>query len=80
MELISCSIEQLREHLEKQFTAGMNWQNYGLWVIDHIRPCASFDLGKSSEQYKCFHYINLQSLWEKENINKGDRIDIKIYR
>jgi hypothetical protein len=49
INLLGCSIEQLREHLQKQFRPGMTWDNYGQWHIDHIRPCASFDLSKKSE-------------------------------
>ena len=73
LELLGCSIEQLKEHLEKQFKAGMSWDNYGKWHIDHIRPCASFDLLKASEQRKCFNYKNLQPLWQKENLQKGNK-------
>lgn len=71
MKLIGCSIEFLREHLEKQFIKGMSWNNYGKWHIDHIIPCASFDLTKPEEQRKCFHYTNLQPLWAEENLSKG---------
>lgn len=74
IELLGCSIEFLKNHLEKKFTKGMNWQNYGKWHIDHIKPCASFDLSKPEEQRKCFHYGNLQPLWAKDNLSKGDRI------
>jgi len=71
--LIGCSRSFLLRHLENQFKHGMNWDNYGrkngirCWELDHIRPCASFDLSKPEEQRKCFHYTNLQPLWAKEN-------------
>ena len=42
--------------------------------IDHILPCASFDLTDSKEQKKCFHYSNLQPLWAEDNLRKGDRL------
>ena len=71
MKLIGCSIKKLRKHFEKQFTKDMNWANYGKWHIDHIRPCASFDLSKPEEQKKCFHYTNLQPLWAIDNLKKG---------
>jgi len=73
LKLVDCTIEFLKEYLEKQFKKGMNWNNYGKWEIDHIIPCASFDLSKKSEQYKCFNYKNLQPMWSLENQIKGDK-------
>jgi hypothetical protein len=76
LELIGCSVEFLKKHLESQFTEGMNWNNYGIsgWVVDHIQPCASFDLSKPKEQKKCFNYKNLQPLWEIDNLHKHAKI------
>jgi hypothetical protein len=75
LKLIGCSIEFLKQHLENQFTKGMTWKNYGRgknkWNIDHIKPCASFNLTKESEQKKCFNYTNLQPLWSIDNIRKS---------
>jgi hypothetical protein len=71
IELIGSSINQLKQHLEKQFKKGMTWSNYGKWHIDHIRPCIKFDLSKPNEQRKCFHYTNLQPLWAEENLRKN---------
>lgn len=75
IKLTGCSIEQLRLHIENLWTDGMSWNNYGLkgWHIDHIRPCASFDLKDPEEQKKCFHYTNLQPLWAKDNLSKGSK-------
>jgi len=75
--LLGCTVKELKQHLEKQFQNGMTWSNYGKngWEIDHIRPCASFDLSKPEEQKKCFHYTNLQPLWAVENYKKHDKID-----
>ena len=76
MNLIDCSIKFLKQHLKKQFKLGMTWDNHGLygWHIDHIIPCASFDLSKSNEQKRCFNYKNLQPLWAEENLRKKDKI------
>lgn len=73
MELAGCTVAQLRHHLQARFTDGMNWENYGKhgWHIDHIRPCASFDLSDPEQQRQCFHYTNLQPLWAADNIRKG---------
>lgn len=73
MKLVGCSIEFLKIHLQNKFKPGMTWTNYGAWHIDHIRPCASFDLSKPTEQRKCFNFTNLQPLWAKENLSKGKR-------
>jgi hypothetical protein len=73
MELIGCSIEELQEHLESQFQKGMNWDNYGEWHVDHIKPCALFDFSKEENQRECFHYTNLQPLWAVDNIRKSDK-------
>jgi hypothetical protein len=72
--LIGCTVEALKLHLQAQFKPGMAWNNYGLWHVDHIRPCASFDLTDESQQRACFHFTNLQPLWAIENMVKGDRI------
>ena len=73
MILIGCEIDYLMFHIQEQFTEGMNWNNYGSWHIDHKLPCTSFDLSKSKEQQKCFHYSNLQPLWAIDNIRKGNK-------
>jgi len=77
ISLLGCSAEDARAYLESKFQPGMSWANYGLygWHIDHIRPCASFDLSKSEEQRKCFHFTNLQPLWAKENLSKNDALN-----
>ena len=71
-------IEELKIYLAQKFQTGMNWNNHGYgedkWHIDHIRPCASFDLSKPEEQAICFHYSNLQPLWQKDNLQKGDKL------
>ena len=74
MILVGCTIEKLKKHLESQFQFGMTWGNYGQWHIDHIKPCASFNLSDPAQQIKCFHYSNLQPLWAKENISKGKKL------
>jgi len=76
MNLVGCSIDQLKQHLEQQFKPGMSWENYGFygWHIDHKRPCASFDLSVPEHQKLCFHYTNLQPLWAEENMKKGNKL------
>lgn len=75
-DLIGCTIEFLMGYLEAKFTDGMSWENRGKWHIDHIMPCASFDLTKSEQRSLCFHYTNLQPLWAVDNIVKSDNIQL----
>lgn len=71
LELVSCTIEELKHYIESQFNEGMTWENYGDWHIDHIRPCVSFDLTDPSQQKDCFHFSNLRPIWGDENRSKG---------
>lgn len=69
---VGCSVEELKQHIEAQFEPGMTWENYGkAWEIDHVKPCASFDLTKKEEFSRCFHYSNLQPLSVTMNRRKG---------
>lgn len=73
IELLGCSYKEAREYLEKLFEPGMSWENHGVkgWHIDHIKPCAAFDLTNPDEQKKCFHYTNLRPLWSSLNTSKN---------
>jgi hypothetical protein len=73
-ELIGCTPNELKEHLEKQFKDGMSWDNHGLfgWHIDHIIPISSAK--NDDEMKKLCHFTNLQPLWAKENIQKRNKI------
>ena len=72
---IGCTVEELWNHLESQFTEGMTRDNYGEWHVDHVKPIASFDFDSDleSELHKAWHYTNLQPLWAKDNISKGSK-------
>ena len=80
MEYVGCDVDTLREHLEKQFTEGMTWENQGDWHVDHRKPCASFDLNKEEERHRCFHYTNLQPLWGSDNLSKSSKHDELTFR
>ena len=77
MMLIGCSVDALKQHLESLFKPGMTWDNWGVrgWHIDHIRPCASFDLSDPEQQKQCFHWSNLQPMWWRDNIVKGAKLE-----
>ena len=75
LELLGCTVKYLIQHLEKQFQHGMTWENRHLFHIDHIRPCASFDLTDPKQQSECFNYKNLQPLWAYQNLSKGAKYE-----
>ncbi len=78
-ELLDCSMEHLKAWFEFNFDDKMTWENQGqYWHIDHIIPCASFDLTKEKELKECFNWKNLRPCEKINNICKGDKIDKNI--
>jgi len=73
--LVNFSLKQLIKHLEKQFTKGMTWDNYGKWEIDHIIPRCLFNFNDTHniDFKRCWDLRNLQPLWKKDNCRKGGR-------
>jgi hypothetical protein len=74
--LVGYSLEQLKLHLECQFTDGMSWENYGKWHIDHITPLSSFDIQNYNDENfkKCWSLENLQPLWAEDNLKKSNKV------
>lgn len=70
--LLGGSLDEIKKHIEKQFTDGMTWQNYGKWHADHIIPICSAQT--QEEMIKLCHYMNLQPLWALDNYRKGKKI------
>ena len=73
-DLLGCSLDECRASLESKFTEGMNFDNYGEWEIDHIKPISSFDMSSDDDIKKCCHYTNLQPLWRFDNRSKHNKI------
>jgi hypothetical protein len=80
-DLVGYKVSELKQHLEKQFTEGMNWDNYGhgkgKWSIDHHVPINYFGYSdpKDKEFKKCWGLRNLQPLWCSENFSKGAKLN-----
>ncbi len=73
IELIGCSWEELKIHIENQFVDGMNWDRRNELHFDHIVPLAS---AKNEEELiKLCNYKNLQPLWAVDNLKKGAKIN-----
>jgi hypothetical protein len=70
-DIIGCTPNELKEHIQTQFNDGMSWDNQGEWHIDHIIPLSS---GKNEDEIiRLCHYTNLQPLWAIDNIKKGSK-------
>lgn len=79
---LGCSIQELMVYLEARFKPDMSWSNFGSrgWHLDHIKPCAAFDLSKKAELKACFHFTNYQPLWSSENTRKSSKWQGKHWR
>ena len=71
-EMLGCTFEELKTHLEEQFTEGMSWENRREWHIDHIVPLSS--ASTEEELMELCHFTNLQPLWAEENLKKGSTV------
>jgi hypothetical protein len=71
-DIVGCTPQSLKEHLETQFIDGMSWDKRSEWHIDHIIPLSS---AKTEEElYSLCHYTNLQPLWAEDNLKKSNKI------
>lgn len=72
-DIVGYSLKQLKRHLEKRFTKGMVWENYGEWQIDHKIPKFIFNFTKPEHDdfKKCWALSNLQPMWAGDNAKKG---------
>jgi hypothetical protein len=77
------SAQELKEHIEGQFTKGMSWENHGDWHIDHKRSVIDFP-PETSVKVVC-SLSNLRPMWAttrdidgityEGNLNKNSRSD-----
>ena len=76
LDLLNCGVSAFRDWIEYQFDAYMDWTNHGTyWHLDHIKPCASFDMTIEEDRKICFNWINYRPLEKMENIKKSDNYD-----
>lgn len=79
-DVVGYTVDELATHLERQFSKGMTWDNWGrgpgCWHIDHIVPKASFKFDNDNDpEFKaCWGLTNLRPLWEKDNFAKSDAV------
>lgn len=79
-EIFGFTKDDLRRHIEAQFTDGMNWDALarGEIHIDHRTPVSSFSTHEpGTPEFKaCWALTNLRPLWAIDNQRKGNRLDV----
>lgn len=77
--MVDYTLDDLMDHLEKQFAPGMTWENYGRggWEVDHIIPRSVFNYTDSAhlDFKRCWALDNLQPMWTVDNQSKGSRLE-----
>lgn len=88
-DLVPYTLEQLRQHIESQFTPPMSWDNYGTyWELDHIIPqnLFNFDSSEDRDFQICWSLANLRPLEKslnrqrpKDGSDISEELKVKIY-
>jgi len=69
--ILGCSFEEFKTHIESQFLPGMSWENRGEWHIDHVMPAS---MAKTyDEMVRLNHYKNLRPMWARDNLSKANK-------
>jgi hypothetical protein len=85
VDILGCSFEEFKLHLESKFENWMTWDNKGLyngefnygWDIDHIIPLSSAN--SEEDLYKLNHHANLRPLCSHINRDiKKDKLDYEM--
>ena len=87
IDLLGCSIPQLKLYLESKFEPQMTWSNYGkFWHLDHCVGLTMFDLTLEEDRFIAFNFSNQMPRWATTeiaiahgskqigNIEKGNRL------
>lgn len=71
-EILGCTWDEFKRHIERQFTKGMSWDRLGEIHLDHITPVAT---AKTEEEVIALnHFTNIRPMWAKDNLSKGAQI------
>lgn len=72
VDILGCSIDDFKLHIERQFLPGMTWENRGDWEIDHITPISTATT--ESELLQLNHFTNMRPLWREANRSKSAKV------
>lgn len=78
IQTFGCEYNFLCDWIKSQFTDEMSFENYGsVWNVDHVIPCARFNLINSDDRHKCFHWSNLRPFKYIENLERNNTLTKK---
>lgn len=75
-EILGCSWNDFKLHIERQFINGMSWNRISEIHLDHIVPLSSAK--NENDLISLNHYTNLRPLWAKDNLSKGSKMECLI--
>ena len=79
-DLLGCSQSFFKGWIIHQLYGNMTLEIYGsVWQIGHCLAVASFNLLDEKQMEKCFNWINLRPMYVKDNITKGNKINMRLY-
>ena len=79
-DLLGCSPDFFKKWILHQLYGDMTMENYGkIWCLDHCYPLAKCNLIDKKDLYRYNNWINLRRMYIKDNIIKGDKIDMRLY-
>jgi len=78
---LGCTVDELKDHLERHFHPGMTWENFGhgagRWSIDHVFPMKRADLTDRVHVLAVCNWRNLRPEWFTDNVRKSARVTPK---
>lgn len=74
-------IETYRSYIERQFTDGLHWNNFGKsWQFEHIIPLGYFNFSNIDEMALCWNFINIRvEALDKEPVKPANILAAKSY-
>jgi hypothetical protein len=72
--LVGYSVEEFKDHIEKQFEPWMSWGNHGQWHVDHIFPVVRFLRMGVTDPKVINALTNLRPLSRQANLRKHDKL------
>lgn len=70
-KILGYDYNKFKQRIETNFKEGMSWKNHGKWHVDHKKPISKFNNETPPNIVNAL--CNLQPLWAKENLSKGNK-------